>query len=134
MAAVENLNRTLYKVFILMLKYIPMIIALIYILNTILSYFYIDIPVLSNIAGISILPWLFMYIATVVFKFCLYHRMFLWYILVTDLLNIVDYYLTIPIKDLELLMIHSGITGVFLFIILFLYVKSHKRPSIKSCK
>lgn len=117
-----------------MLKYIPMVIALVYALNTTLSYFYIDIPVLSNIAGISILPWTFMYISATVFRFCLYHKMFLYYILITDVINIVDYYIGIPIESVELLMIHGAITGISLFLILYFYVKSNKRAAIKDSR
>jgi hypothetical protein len=132
MAAEENLNKSMYKLLILMLKYIPMLIALVYVLNTALSYFYIDIPVLSNIAGMSILPWVFMYISAIVFKFCLYHKMFLYYILVIDVINIIDYYVDIPIKNLELLMLCGIITGIFLFIILHLYVKDRKKSTFKN--
>lgn len=131
MAAEENLNKSMCKLLILMLKYIPMLISLVYVLNTALSYFYIDIPVLSNIAGMSILPWIFMYLSSIVFKFCLYHKMFLYYILVTDMINIIDYYINIPIEDLELLMIHGTITGLFLFTILYLYVRNHKKSISK---
>ena len=134
MAVEENLNKSMYKLLILMLKYIPMLISLVYVLNTALSYFYIDIPVLSNLAGMSILPWIFMYLSATVFRFCLYHKMFLHYILVTDIINIIDYYVGIPIKDLELLMIHGTITGLFLFVILYLYVKSHKKPTVKDSR
>jgi predicted DNA-binding transcriptional regulator AlpA len=109
MAVEENLNKSMYKLLILMLKYIPMLISLVYVLNTALSYFYIDIPVLSNLAGMSILPWIFMYLSATVFRFYLYHKMFLHYILVTDIINIIDYYVGIPIEDLELLMIHGTI-------------------------
>lgn len=38
-----------------MLKYIPMLIALFYVINTAIAYIGIDIPVLSNIAGMSLL-------------------------------------------------------------------------------
>ena len=60
MAVEENLNKSMYKLLILMLKYIPMLISLVYVLNTALSYFYIDIPVLSNLAGMSILPYAYL--------------------------------------------------------------------------
>lgn len=129
-----NLNKRLYRLFVLVLKYIPMVIALAYMLNTALSYFYIDIPALSNIAGMSILSWIFMYISSKVFRFCICHRMFLYYILVTDLLNIIDYYIGIPVEDMELLMIHSIITCLFLFLILYLYVRSHKEISAKDSR
>ena len=34
MAVEENLNKSMYKLLILMLKYIPMLISLVYVLNT----------------------------------------------------------------------------------------------------
>ena len=82
-----------------MLKYIPMIISLFYLINTITAFIGIDIPILSTISGMSLLTWIFMYIATIVFNFCSYHRMFLYYILIVDIINIIDYYISIPISD-----------------------------------
>lgn len=136
MAVEENssLNKVYYKLFIVILKYIPMIIALCYVLNTMIAMFGIYIEPLSNIAGMSLFTWIFLYIATYVFRFCIYHRMFLWYILVDDILNIVDYYYKLPIETENVVMMHNSIIGIFLFIILFLYAKSHKKYSNKdSC-
>lgn len=115
-----------YKLLLVMLKYIPILISFIYVLNTFAAFVGIDIPAANNIAGMSLLTWIFMYIATIVFKFCNYHRMFLYYILIVDTINIVDYYIGIPVSDFQLLMIHSIITGISLFIILFLYLKKNK--------
>ena len=109
-----------------MLKYIPMLISFIYALNTFAAFIGIDIPAANNIAGMSLLTWIFVYIATIVFKFCIYHRIFLYYILIVDIINIIDYYIGIPISDFQLLMLHSIITGISLFIILFLYLKINK--------
>lgn len=117
------MSKNLYKLLIVMLKYIPMIISLCYLANTITAYVGIDIPVLSSIAGMSLLTWIFMYIATIVFKFCSYHRMFLYYILIVDIINIIDYYIGIPISGFQLLMLHSIITGISIFVILFLYIR-----------
>ena len=127
------MSKNLYKLLIVMLKYIPMIISLCYLANTITAYVGIDIPVLSSIAGMSLLTWIFMYIATIVFKFCSYHRMFLYYILIVDIINIIDYYIGIPVSDFQLLMLHSIITGISLFIILFLYLRT-KNNGIKANK
>lgn len=131
-------NKVLYKALLGSLKIIPILIAMCYMLNTALAYIDIDIPVLSNLAGMSLFTWIFIYLASIVFKFCAYHRMFLYYILVTDVLNIVDYdvlnivdyYVGIPISDFNLMMVHSVITGLALFIILYLYVK-HNKQAIK---
>ena len=59
-----------HKVLILVVKYIPLVITLCYILNIILFKFEIDAPVLSNIAGVSLLTWIFLYLSNIVFKFC----------------------------------------------------------------
>lgn len=128
----RNVNKLYYKLFIIVLKYIPSLIALCYILNTVMALFGIYIEPLSNIAGMSLLTWIFLYIATYVFKFCIYHRIFLWYILIDDLLNIIDYYYELPIETSNLLMIHNSIIGIFLFIILYLYVKNHKKSISKN--
>ncbi len=55
MAKEESLkSKSLYKLLLIMLKYIPMLIALFYVINTATAYIGIDIPVLSNIAGMSL--------------------------------------------------------------------------------
>lgn len=125
-AEVKYIRNKHYKLFIVLLKYIPIFIALIYTLNTYAAFIGIEISAANNIAGISLLTWIFMYMATIVFKFCSYHRMFLYYILIVDIINIIDYYIGIPITDFQLLMLHSIITGISLFIILFLYLKINK--------
>lgn len=119
-------SKTLYKVFLILLKYIPVVIAIAYILNTLLCYTSIDAPVLSNIAGISLFPWLFMYVATYVFKFCTYHRLLLYYILLDDIVSITDYYINIPIQNGEVLMLHTALIGILVIILLINHVKNNK--------
>lgn len=127
MAVVEKLRESKYRLLIIVLKFIPMLIALCYMTSTIFNYFDYNIEPLSNLGGMSLLTWVFIYLASVVFKFCSYHRMFLWYVLVDDLVNIVDYYWNIPISTDNILMLHNIWIGITLFIILILYVKDNKR-------
>ena len=124
-------SKSLYKLFIIILKYIPMIISFCYMSHTILSIAGIDFPLFSMLAGMSILTWIFLYVAAIVFRFCNYHRMFLWYILTSDVINTIDYYVDMSISDLNMFAINVALIGVFLFIILFLYVKSHKNITNK---
>lgn len=119
-------NKYLYKILILTLKIIPMLTALGYLLNTLLSYINIDIPWLSHLVGMSFLPWLYILGSSIVFRFCIYHRMFLYYVFVVDIINITDYYIGIPTSDFIILKIHLVITGIFLFLILYFYVKHRK--------
>lgn len=124
----ENLrSKSLYKIELYLLKVMPMLLAAIYLINTVLSYYDIEVPALSHIGGLSLIPLVFMYLSSYVFRFCSYHRMFLHYIVVNDVLNLVDYYYTLPISDWELFIVHMSIAGVSLFIILYLYVKNHRQ-------
>lgn len=133
MAVEERLrDKTLYKLELYLLKIIPMLLALIAFLNTVLSYFDIDLVIWSYIGSVSLLPLIFLYMSSYVFRFCEYHRMFLHYVVITNVLNVYDYYVGIPISDRELLVLHMIITGISLFIILYLYVKSTKKSSTKN--
>ena len=122
-------SKRLYKIELLLLKLIPMILAFTALLNSILSYFGIDLYILSYIGGISIFTMVFLYLSSYIFKFCEYHRMFLHYVVITWIINIIDYYIGIPVTDLEYLCLQMIVAGVSLFIILYLYVKHNKRAS-----
>ena len=94
--------------------------------STIFNYFGYNIEPLSNIGGMSLFTWLFIYLASIVFNFCSYHRVFLWYIFIDDIFNIIDYYITIPISTDNILMLHNIFIGITLFTVLILYVKDNK--------
>lgn len=117
----KELNYALHKWVLFIIKIIPMLLAVTALLNTILSYIGIDVPLLSYLGGISLFPLLFLYLASYAFHFCGYHRVFLHYVTVNWILNIVDYYIVIPLSDKELFMLYMSITGVFLFILLYYY-------------
>ena len=124
-------SKRLYKVQLYLLKVIPMVMAFCYLLNSIFSYYDIDLEILSYLSSCSILMILFLYISSYVFRFCEYHRMFLHYIVVNTAINTYDLYVKIPLSDLQMLTLYMSISGIFLFIILYLYVKSHKRTTSK---
>ena len=131
MAVEESLrSKTLYKIEIGLLKIIPMILAGIYLSNTILSYFLdIDLIILSYIGGISLLPLIFLYLSSYVFRFCIYHRVFLHYISINEIILILDTHIGLPVSDLEYFCLQMSIFGLSLFLFLYLYVKSNKGPT-----
>lgn len=109
-----------------------MIIAELSLLNTILSYFYIDVTILSYLGGVSFLTLGFLYISSYVFKFCAYHRMFLHYTVVNNLINIYDYYFVIPLDTITMIVVQLIIAGIFIFIILYLH-QHDKLPRREDC-
>ena len=116
-----SLNKLSYKMLLLSVKVIPMLIAAIYLCNTLLSYIGIDSPVFSYVVQFLLIG--FLYAASVVFRFCAWHRMFIHYILITLVLNIYDYHIGIPLSDRGLVSFYIILTTVFMFITLYLRFK-----------
>ena len=128
MDAAEKLrkDRILYRYELGLLKILPILIALICFINTLLSLFGIDLTVLSYLGGVSFIPLAFMYLSSYVFKFCEYHRMFLHYVVLDNILSIVDLYVGISVNARIIVLIHIILFGICLFVILYLYLKSRK--------
>lgn len=128
MRAVEDMvvaerkaNRRLYKATIGTLRIIPMLLALCAMLNMLFDFFGIDSFIVSTLGGLSVFPLLFLYLASNAFSFCVYHRMFLHYVVANNVLTYADYYIGIPVSDAALFMIHVLMVGIFLFLILYFY-------------
>lgn len=116
----RNVNKNLYRIFLLTTKIIPILLAGIYCFNCIASYFYIEIKALNYIGGISLLTCIYLYITSYTFKLCNYYRMFLHYTVIIDIINMIDYYIGIPVNDFSMLMIYSIISVITMFIIIYL--------------
>lgn len=129
MAAEGNLKSSLYKLEIIIIKVLPFIIAALYILSTILDYIDICSTLVNYI--VYLMFFLFLYVSSYVFKFCEYHRMPIHYALGINLINVYDVYVGIPVDNYSMFGIYSIFTGIAIFITVYLYVKSHKKPTTK---
>lgn len=111
-----------------------MLLAVCEMLNMLFDFFGVNTRILSLIGGVSILPLSFLYLASYVFRFCEYHRMFLHYVLANNILVYFDFYIGIPVEDKHLFMIHIVLVGIFLFLILYFYRREKcSRQSRKFC-
>lgn len=119
-------SKTLYKLELIILKFIPFILAFVCFLNTVFSYFGIDLEFLAYIGGISLFTLLFLYVSSYVFKFCLYHRLALHYVVINNVLNIYDYYIGVPLDNRNLFILYLVIAFIFLILILIDYVDNNK--------
>ena len=117
------IEKNLYKLELIFIKILPLGIALCYLLNTVLSYFGVDAVILSYIGGMSILPTAFILISSFVFKFCIYHRLPIYYIIVSDIFNYIDFYIGIPITTRDLFILNMLIAGIFIVLIVFTKAK-----------
>ena len=117
------MNKRMYKLELLCVKYVPIIIAFIVLINAILVRYDLYIEELSYIAGTSFLTLIPMYISSIVYKFCKYHRMFIHYILTYKIVATIDMYIGIPLDDSNLLILYLIIAGIFAFLALYLHQK-----------
>ena len=115
-------SKALYKSMLFVLKIIPMLLALCDILNTLLYILGINLEVFSYIGGISVLTLIFLYLASYVFRFCSYHRMFLHYVTANNIISTIDYYYEIGLPYT----IYLITIGILLFGVLYGYLKEKK--------
>ena len=130
MRAEENLkSKSLYKFFLLFLKCIPFVLALGNVLNTIFSYFCIELVFLTYMSSIGIIPMLFMYLAAYVFRFCIYHRIFLDYTSLSTCITIYDYYIGIPIVDAGIMTLQLALFFIAIVVALITHLKQKKHDT-----
>ena len=103
------------------LKILPMMMAGLYLTNTILSSWNIDYSIFLYVA--HLLGWYLILKASYLFGFCTYHRMFLWYILANDVICITDYEFGLPISEWNLFVLHIIVAGIFMFLVLYFRLK-----------
>lgn len=119
----KQLNIKLYKLLILSSKVFPILIALCYLLNVVLSYFGMNDVPLNYLGGMSFIPLLYLYITSYTLKLCNYHRIYLHYIVIVDIINILDFYHFIPLTNLEYVMLFLILFILAMFITLYLKLK-----------
>lgn len=80
-----------YKALLITIKYSSWLLAGIYFLGTILMYFGIYNPLFSWIGFTGIFPLIILYLSSIVFEFCIWHRLPLYYILICNILNLLNW-------------------------------------------
>lgn len=127
MAVEERLrSKFLYKIELVGIKLIPMIIALLYFIDTILDAYGIDVEFISHLFGLALLPWCFLLLSSFVFRFCLFHRLPLYYIALNHLISLIDYYIGIPVELKAWVIGHIAILFIFMLWMVVLHIKKKK--------
>lgn len=115
------------KIFLILTKFTPHLIGLIYIIYTIAQFLEFDLVGLGYLSTLTFLPWLNLYSASWALEFCYVHRLPLYYVAIDEILLVVDQYYGIPLNVYELLLLHLVIIGLFIFGYTYYYVKNYKR-------
>ena len=128
----------LYKADLFLLKLLPFIMAVGHVISTYCSLLELNtgiifaMQIISHYLGLVLAPMMFMYISSKVFQFCNYHRMFIHYILILELMNVTNWYFKVPISNLLWNSIQDAITIGFFIAAIVMYIK--KKRQAKLCK
>lgn len=130
MTAEVKLKSNLYKIELIILKTLPFLLGFLGFISTIFDYIEVNSVIVNYIMIFSLYG--FMITSSYVFKFCLYHRLPIYYLIVINLLSIIDVYIGIPLSTFYLFQFYLVLSGVFLIAIIYTYVKSNKKPITKN--
>lgn len=124
------MNKQLYKIEIWILKTLPFILSILMFLDFVFGCIGIACVPVAYLGSVSVIPWLFLFISSFVFKFCIWHRIPLYYIATSEIFNLVDYLFLPHISNHIILIIYSLMFGLFSIICGILkYFKNDKRTT-----
>ena len=112
------IDKTLYKVLLIILKYTPIVLLIVDLISTTLSYYEINVKILDYFGGVSFMTLLILYILSCVFQFCLMYRLSLYYITLSNIIALIDVYIGIPLSDLNILRFYWILFGAMLIVLL----------------
>jgi hypothetical protein len=90
---------------------------------TLLCFAEIDPLILGQLTKMSLFSWLFMFLTSIIFRYCYVHRLPLYYIAVNEFLVNLDYYIGIPVSDVKLLLMLLTAIIILIFGYSYYYVK-----------
>lgn len=125
------------KLFLLFVKYVPVIQMAGMIVNNTLCLFDVHdgiIYLLDFIIGNSYISLLFMLICSYMFGFCTYYRLILLANFINLSIAMIDSIYRIPISDRALLMTYYIVYAIFIGIITINHVKHNERYKVKNSK
>lgn len=129
-----NIDKNLYKIFLALVKYIPITIALIFTTHQILMYLKILNPMLMYIGGTSFVFIVLLYILSFVFKFCSLYRIPLHYVTIGNTIGVLDTFLKFPISNLSMFRLYFILFGIMLIIYIWLMYKNRNNPKVDPIK
>ena len=108
----------------IVIKYIPFIIAFGYFISCICTCFGIVPIIIPNIIYMSPVTSLFILCASFAFRFCIWHRLSIYYALVTHAIVLIDYYSSITLSNWIMLFVY--LLSAIITILLGMYNRKQK--------
>lgn len=120
----EKLRRPLsHKSLLVLIKFIPHIIAFAYAIYTFLGIFGIDINMFGCFFHVSLSTWIVLLTLSIAFRFCYVHRFPIYYIGSNELITCLDYYLDIELDTFTFICVSLLLSISLIFGYTYYYLK-----------
>lgn len=130
----KSINKTLYKIFLIFIKYIPVILSINFICNLICNYFRLSLTLFSYLGGVSFIFIILLYLLSFVFKFCYLYRIPLHYITLGNVIGSLRQFNIITLPVLGMYRLYFIITGISLVVYVCLMYKNRNKPKVDPIK
>ena len=130
----QSLNKYLYKVFLIVTKYTPITLSLLFVINLFCNYYKVSMPILSYLGGASFIFLALLYLMSWVFQFCHLYRIPLYYITIGNIIGLLNYWFDYPVRAVVMARIYCILTGVMIFIYIWLVYKNRNKPKVDRIK
>lgn len=127
-------NKTLYRIFLTLLRYVPVSLSLVQIVLLTLNYLGIKAMFLTYLGGNSLIFIIMLFILSYIFKFCNLFRIPLIYNTTIICISFARTYGMIPIDLIDLYRIYTILSGLFIFIYIIIAYKTRNNPKIDYIK
>jgi hypothetical protein len=129
-----NINKRLYKILLSFVKYIPITLSIIFIIQNFLVYANITNHILLYLGGSSCIFIVLLYLLSWVFQFCYLYRIPLHYVVVSNIIGMLDSVFRFPISNIGMLRIYFILFGITLIVYIWLMYKNRNKPKIDPIK
>ena len=122
---------------VFIIRVLPILYVLAVLLNVNLNYFDVYqtlIRVVDSLFGIGFIGLVALWILSKTYKFCVYHRMFIYFLFINKLVVIYDINFGIKLDDLQLYYLYITMIGITCFAALILYLVYGDRNTKKNEK
>jgi Ca2+/Na+ antiporter len=126
----KEINKNLYKIFLIIVKYIPSILSMINIISLVLNYFGVPTIILSCVGGSSILFLILLWLISFVFQYCYLYKIPLAYNTSIMIVNLLKFSKVISLDIISSYRIHAILLGIFISLfVIYRYKNRHKDKS-----
>lgn len=130
----SNISKKFYKIFLILTKYIPITLSLIFLTQNVLVYSGVSTPILLYLGGSSFIFILLLYILSWVFQFCHLYRIPLHYVTIGNSIGILDKWFRFPFSNIGMLRIYFVLFGIMLIAYIWYIYKNRNNPKVDHIK